>query len=74
MVGGLHSQALADTLLLALASLIHGNQNSFSDGGGWEGGVQKPEFRENSTSMALFPQCYELYIFYQLFHLSPARQ
>lgn len=54
------SQALADTLPLALASLLQGNQNSSSDGAGWEDSMQKPEFRENSTSMALFPQCYEL--------------
>lgn len=61
------SQALADTLPLAPASLLQGNQNSSSDGAGWEDGLQKPEFRENSTSMALFPQCYERYIFISYF-------
>lgn len=67
----MQGQALADRLLLALASHISGNQNSFSDGVGWDDHMQKSKFRENNTSMALFSLCYELYIFYQLFSHGP---
>lgn len=46
-------QASADALPLTQASLIPGNQNSFSDGEE-RNDTQKSGFRENNTSTALF--------------------
>lgn len=46
-------QASADALPLTQASLVPGNQNSFSDGEE-RNDTQKSGFRENNTSMALF--------------------